>query len=140
MLIEKEVKWSMAHRLMHHKELCQNIHGHTYKAVIGIESSVNMTTGMVMDFRDLKNKIKEVIDDLDHCIMVNKDDVFLVKMLHELATKVCNKLKYRISDGEPTAENTAKYIYLNLDVLDVAYVKVYETPTSSATYAGDENE
>jgi 6-pyruvoyltetrahydropterin/6-carboxytetrahydropterin synthase len=138
MLIETEMTWHMAHRLMFHKGDCKNIHGHTYKVVVCIEGDVGRN-GMVRDFSDVKQKLKCIIDDLDHCIMINSMDLPLKSMLFKLSEQIQGGLKIKVIEGEPTAENLSQHIYNNLDIEGVVYVEVWETTTSRAIYIpGDE--
>ena len=64
--ITKEFTWDMAHMLAGHLGLCKNLHGHTYKMHVKVcskEDSVCERQDMVMDFKDLKEIIKEKIID-----------------------------------------------------------------------------
>lgn len=141
MLVKIEQNWHMAHRLMYHKGDCKNIHGHTYKVVVVVGGEVHRN-GIVMDFSDFKKKVKEVISALDHALVINKDDLPLRSAIDKLSQQVEGGLKYRIFDGEVTAENLAKYIYDNLALTDlkgIQYVEVYETATNSAIYTGSDD-
>ena len=77
--LTKEFGFELAHALYGHDGLCKNIHGHSYKlfvTVIGepISDNKNPKHGMVMDFSDLKQIVKEeIVDKLDHALMVNND-------------------------------------------------------------------
>lgn len=43
---------------------CDNPHGHTYKVEVVIEGKCK--NGIVMDFREIKRKLKDVLQMLDH--------------------------------------------------------------------------
>ncbi|XP_069470371.1 6-pyruvoyl tetrahydrobiopterin synthase-like [Ambystoma mexicanum] len=44
-----------------------NGHGHTYKVMVTIQGQVDHTTGMVMDYLDLKERVeKAIMEPLDH--------------------------------------------------------------------------
>ncbi len=58
--------FSAAHRLREYDGDCERLHGHNYKVEIAVQSSKLDTMGLVMDFRDLKNLLKEVLSELDH--------------------------------------------------------------------------
>jgi len=130
MKIMKTIKFHAAHRLMHHKGLCKNIHGHTYRVKIEIDGSINSRTGMVIDF----GHIKELINDkFDHALLVNKQDNNLVGFAN-----VCG-CKYLKFDDEPTAESIAfKIRDIVKELADVKTiimgirVKVWETENSYA--------
>ncbi|MTI67397.1 MAG: 6-carboxytetrahydropterin synthase [Firmicutes bacterium] len=143
--ITKEFKWDMAHMLAAHSGMCKNLHGHTYKLQVKVtRKSGNLidntghSDGMVIDFKDLKEIVKEkIINPLDHAFMywVNSSD----EVEHKLADALLNsnrkvfKVNYR-----PTAEEMAKDFFKKLtDELDkynvkLVSVKVWETPTSFA--------
>ena len=52
-----------AHYLPGHDK-CGSLHGHTYKIEVVIEGEKK--SGMIMDFADLKNKVKEALNLFDH--------------------------------------------------------------------------
>lgn len=87
-----------AHKLPDYLGDCANLHGHTYfgKVVISGEVGIN---GMVMDFKQLKTMVKEVIKEYDH------------KYLNDLFKN-------------PTAEIIAKGIFLDLDEVLCIFTKV----------------
>jgi 6-pyruvoyltetrahydropterin/6-carboxytetrahydropterin synthase len=88
--------------------------------------------GMVADFTDVKHALKTWIDEtLDHRMLLRKDDP-LASMLEQQGEPSF------LMDENPTAENIAKLIYSHartqgLPILDV---RVWETPTSCASYSG----
>ena len=66
----------MAHALFGYDGPCKNIHGHSYQLSVTIkgkpvEDEKNPKLGMVMDFTELKNIVKPIIDELDHATMLN---------------------------------------------------------------------
>ena len=116
-----------AHFLPGHPK-CGQVHGHTYKVEVVIEGE--NSRGMVVDFNDIKGRIKGWIDrELDHRMILRQDDP-LVKALQTLGEPIF------LLDSNPTVERIARLIF---DVsrdhgLAVARVTVWETPTSWATY------
>ena len=106
-----------AHNLRGYKGKCEELHGHNWRVETVISASGLDDTGMVMDFKELKNLLKETVAELDH--------------------KYLNEIDY-FKDVNPTSENIAKYIYENLSEridLNLEEVTVWETETSSATYS-----
>ena len=82
--------------------------------------------------RLLKDKVKEIADEFDHALIMEKDT---------LKTKTIEALReedFRIIEVKfrPTAENFARYFYdrIKQDGYDVSYVEVYETPNNCAIY------
>ena len=125
--LEKEFWICCSHRLHNieltdeeNKELfckCYTNHGHNYKIILGLESKrLKQTTGMIVNFYDLKKIFNDVIDiPFDH------------KCLNE-----CLEFK----DIIPTAENMCKIFFdLLKPYIDELYsIKIYETSGSSAQY------
>ena len=86
--------------------------------------------GMVVDFGDINQVIKTWIDaELDHKMLLHRADP-LVAVLHE------HRQPCYLMDANPTAENIAKliYDYAHAQGLQVAEVRLWETPNSFASY------
>jgi len=148
MLVSKTIEIDMGHRVPNHKSKCKNIHGHRYKIQVGVSDKVitkkgDSSEGMVIDFGDLKDVIMEVIDkNFDHgFVMYSGDKLIRNEFLYWSTTE---KMKVISVPFIPTAENLAKHWYELLDVqlqkkkINLAYVKVWETPNSTATYTKKE--
>lgn len=143
MLITKEIEIDMGHRVPNHKSKCKNMHGHRYRIEVGVDDKVitlpgSSDEGMVIDFGDLKLIMIEEIDAIyDHSFTVYEQDEF-IEFFKDLLYNRGQKIN--IVNFVPTAENLAKHWYelLKKNLEDVSikihHVKVYETPTSSATY------
>jgi len=143
MLITKEIEIDLAHRVPNHKSKCQNLHGHRYKIEVGVDDKLitipgASSEGMVIDFGDLKNIMMDVLDkQFDHNSVFYRDDPIAgaVALIGEGQTK-----KPHFVSFIPTAENLAHHWYqlmaLELEVvgIKIKHVKVWETPTSTATY------
>lgn len=132
--VTKFFEFEAGHRLMHHKGKCKNLHGHNYKVevkVIGDYFLVN-ESGMLIDFGDLKNIVKPILDNWDHAMIINSHDSELINFL--------TQEKYNIVTfpGEPTAENMARYlwekIHPKLDPRATLKIRIWETSTSYAAY------
>lgn len=110
--LTKEFTFDSAHQLEWHKGKCKNLHGHTYKLQITIQGGLNKD-GIVIDFGDLKKIVKDkIIEKLDH------------QLLNEIIKN-------------PTAENMVVWMWDELmDELELYEIKLWETPTSYATYRG----
>lgn len=144
----KEYVWDMAHMLAGHRGLCKNLHGHTYKMLVTISredvtSASGADEGMVMDFKDLKEIVTEVIvDKFDHAVVLNlnttdefeKGLISLVKGFNKKAVFV---------DYRTTAENMAADFFKRIEdgfkcrsarQYTLESVRLYETPTSYAEY------
>lgn len=146
MLVTKQIEIDMGHRVPNHKSKCKNMHGHRYRIELGVDDQVIVDSGasdegMVIDFGDLKEILKSVIEDeFDHrFLFYSQDELF--NQMYDCIPRI-NTPEYGIIcvNFIPTAENLAKYWYeileenLQLRNIAIKYVKVWETPTSTATY------
>ncbi len=105
MKIAKEFRWEMGHRLQCHKGKCYNLHGHSYKLIVEFTGSIN-ETGMVLDYFDVKEIVGPLVNELDHTVIVSKNDPQLLDILQKLKTE------HVIVDFDTTAENLC-YYFLN---------------------------
>ena len=101
--ISKEFKWEMGHRLMEHKGNCSNPHGHSYKMRVILIGEIN-DVGMVLDYNALEEIVKKVINDFNHCFVINKKDIVMKEFLLK------NNFKNIMLPFEPTAENLTHFI------------------------------
>ena len=109
---------------------CRHLHGHNAIAEIEIASEILDSRGMVVDFGDINQVVKTWVDrELDHSMLLCKRDP-VVKILQDL------KEPCFVMEENPTAENIARliYEYAESQGLPVAEVRLWETPTSYATY------
>ena len=72
--------FSAAHFIPNHQQ-CSLLHGHTYVVSCQIEGSINPESNMILDFTELKNNLRTLINTLDHHILIpeqltslNQDD------------------------------------------------------------------
>ena len=107
--------FSSAHNLRGYKGKCEDLHGHNWIVEIVVKSAQLDNIGMVLDFKYLKKKLNDTLDQLDH--------------------KYLNKLS-SFRKINPTSENIAKYIYKKLkpQISLLSCVTVWENSTSSANY------
>lgn len=109
MRLHIERKIDAAHKLVGYDGPCKNLHGHTWKIEVDIYGSTNPDTGMVVDFR----RVKDIIDELDH------------SYLNEI-----------IDETKPTAENILLYLWdkidgeLNVENCTLSKLRVYESENS----------
>jgi 6-pyruvoyltetrahydropterin/6-carboxytetrahydropterin synthase len=113
MTVYKTVKIDVAHKIPGHKT-CGKMHGHTIKIGVGVRGCMDLGTGMVIDFKSLKEIIqKEVVDRFDHSCL---NDTLPI----------------------PTAEYLAYYIHMKLTNrgLNIVMVRVHETEDNYVEYKG----
>lgn len=71
--ITKQFTFEMAHALMGYPGKCQNIHGHSYKMEVTVTGQPQPESGMVIDFKLLKDIVyKTVVDQFDHHLVLNQ--------------------------------------------------------------------
>ena len=122
-----------AHRLMNHEGHCNRLHGHNYKITYHLSGPFNNTTGMIIDFGDIKRIIFTATEQaLDHKTLLHKDDP-LVGVLR----KVMGDDAVVTIDVHPTAENMAGLIISSVQNnlpphVTVWRVEVEETPGAIA--------
>jgi 6-pyruvoyltetrahydropterin/6-carboxytetrahydropterin synthase len=118
--VSVEQTFAAGHALRNYKGKCENVHGHNYRVRITVQGDELDSTGLLVDFLDVKSLIGGVVDYLDH------------QFINDLPP---------FDELNPSAENIAKYFYdrvsggLRNEVpVRVSEVKVWETDTSSAVY------
>ena len=113
-----EFKFEAAHRLPNvpteHK--CSRLHGHSYKVQVHVKGPIEAQSGWVVDFGNIKDACKPVIDRLDHYY------------LNEIPGL-----------ENPTSELLARWIWQRIapSLPLLARVALHETCESRCEYAGD---
>ncbi len=117
--ITTETHFSAAHRLRNYRGPCENLHGHNWLVRATVRCQQLDECGIGIDFRVLKDYLKEIVDRFDH------------KDLNAVLE----------SEGlNPSSENIAHYVFVRLrDLLStscgsVCRVEVFETPGNCAAY------
>ncbi|MGD2137781.1 MAG: 6-carboxytetrahydropterin synthase [Gammaproteobacteria bacterium] len=128
--VSKSVTFCYGHRLLNYSGKCRHLHGHNARAVITLESRTLDERGMVEDFTELKELVREWLDrEIDHTLLLHRDDPVL-PALREAGERV------RVVGENPTAEVIARMIFEF--VADRGYpvteVSLWETATSCASY------
>lgn len=129
-IVTKTIAFCYGHRLVNYDGPCKNLHGHNAKVEIEIESKTLNRQGMVLDFSQIREKLKNWIDkNLDHRMILSRDDLKHVQLKKLDPTVV-------VLEVNPTAENLARLIFKkakNLG-LPVNAVTFWETESSKASY------
>ena len=115
-----EETFAAGHALRNYRGKCENVHGHNYRCQVTLEGLELDSTGLLVDFVELKKVLHGVVDRLDH------------QWLNDFPPfDVLN----------PSAENIAKYIYDGVSDglkahqgVRVGAIRLWETDTASATY------
>ena len=125
-----------AHFLSGYEGKCRNLHGHRWKLEVTVSSEElvreGQIRGMIVDFGELKKDVKNLADEFDHCLIIEKGT------LKEKTMEVLTEEEFKIIqvDFRPTAENFARYFCERMQKAGykVSLVKVYETPNNMAGY------
>ncbi len=113
--------FSAAHVLKEIGGKCESLHGHNFLVEVTVAGDALNGEDLLIDFRDLKKWIKEILEHLDH------------KYLNEVEA---------FRDINPSSERVAKFIYdlltekiksLNLSLM-VSGVTVWESDNARVTY------
>ncbi len=64
--VSVEQSFAAGHALRNYKGACENVHGHNFKIQVTIEGQELDQTGMLVDFLDVKQSMRDVIARLDH--------------------------------------------------------------------------
>ena len=120
-----EAGFSSGHYLRNYRGKCENPHGHNYRVLVTLAGRELDASGLLLDFKILKDVLRPVISYLDH------------QMINDLEP---------FTTVNPSAENLAKYFYdetnRHLTAVTAGRVRVksstvFETDTSQATYYDD---
>lgn len=144
--VTKEFSFETGHALYGYDGKCRNVHGHSYKLAVTVigtpiaeEGAVKL--GMVIDFGDLKQIVREeVVDPFDHATVFNRNTPHL-----ELARELESRgHKVILADYQPTSENMVIDIAARIksrlpDNLQLHSLKLRETETAYAEWFMDDN-
>ncbi|MHA1150866.1 MAG: 6-pyruvoyl trahydropterin synthase family protein [Promethearchaeota archaeon] len=141
---ESKVKFSASHFLKEHFK-CARLHGHNY--YVAVEVSDNLDENyFVVDFMELGTKLKEIIEPLDHYILIpSKAEGIKIKEDGDSVEVLVGAKRYVFPREDvcflplpaTTSELLAKYIHGKLKEFykdKKLLVKVGESKSSMATY------
>jgi 6-pyruvoyltetrahydropterin/6-carboxytetrahydropterin synthase len=118
--VSVEQTFAAGHALRNYKGGCEDVHGHNFRVRVTVAGEQLDSTGLLLDFLELKSLIDGVVAYLDH------------KFINDLPP---------FDKINPSAENLAKYFYDRVSVgmkndvpVRISEVCVWETDTSSAVY------
>jgi len=118
-----EETFAAGHALRNYHGKCENVHGHNYRCQVTLAGAELDSTGLLVDFVELKKVVHAVLDRMDH------------QWLNDFPP---------FDTLNPSAENMARYIYDEVSTglpkragVRVDAVKLWETDTASATYRRD---
>lgn len=119
-----QAHFDAAHFIRNYDGNCAKLHGHRWNVIVCIEGRQLDSLGMLLDFSEVKQCIKQKLNLLDH------------NLLNDL-------VPFGLQGVNPTAENLAHYIFTELkkDLVLVekrlAWVQVNESPDAWAIFKED---
>ena len=100
---------------------CRRLHGHSFVVEVWCRGPIDPTTGVLLDYGDIKRTVSPIVDRLDHYC------------LNELGALWNDPLLQN-----PTSENLAVWFYQQIQPLlpQLDHIRIHETCTSSCVYRG----
>lgn len=135
------------HMLARHPDACRFPHGHSRRVEVVLEAETLDASGMVCDFKALRDAVAPFLDVFDHALCVNTDDPMFPALKQAYGERVI-----AFPSTEPTTEILAKTFFEEIRArlkqeaekagsrypirrgLRLVRVRVWETSTSWAEY------
>ena len=120
--VSVEQHFDAAHFLRGYQGKCEALHGHRFKVVVRIKSSVVNDIGIAYDFVELKQHLRDILAKFDHTCL---NDV------------------PPFDKTNPSSENIASTIYNELQPnlvgapVSLSSVEVWESPQTGVSYTPD---
>ena len=138
MELTKTFRFEASHVLPKHKGKCSRLHGHSWVLHVSVEGSIDPETGFVMDFAEISEAVKPLIERLDHRHLgtwtIPSTTGLGYQMLHFPGWGVTGMP----TGFYPTSENLLAWIGLQLSGLSWSKLSIEETCTSRATLTREE--
>src|SRR5574344_1850977 len=111
--LKAQLYFSAAHHLLNYDGKCEHQHGHNWLVETFVKGYKLDKSNILIDYKVLKNNLKEVLDYLDH------------QDINELP---------EFKGISPSSETLAKFIYekMKARIPSTSKVSIWETPTSCA--------
>jgi 6-pyruvoyltetrahydropterin/6-carboxytetrahydropterin synthase len=118
-----ETHFAASHKLFGYQGLCKELHGHTWKVRVEVETDRINKIGISFDFKKLKMITESVIRKIDH------------KHLNDIPP---------FDTQNPTAENLSRYIFENVKEklrsgIKLSRVTVWESSNYAVSYCEPQN-
>ena len=143
----KTIEIENGHMLSKHPDKCRFPHGHSRKVEIVLEADELDESGMVCDFKVVKEAVGEFLESFDHALCINTEDPMFETLKAAYGDRVI-----AFSATEPTTEVLAKSFFDEIKVglsnygaqgapryilrenVRLRRVRVWETSSSWAEY------
>lgn len=133
--IEVEGHFSAAHFLEDYQGLCGSVHGHRWVVKLSVNLKQDLETQMLVDFKDLKDTLNELMNQLDHSFILDPCGNEASREFYALAKKFGMRV-FEFS-GRTTAENLARFIWVYIQEhtgWTTHTIQVFEAPNNSVKY------
>jgi len=147
MELTKEFRFEASHILPKHPGKCSRLHGHSWVLKVSVKGKVHPETGFVMDYAEISEVVKPIIDSLDHrhlgqwvseeAQMRIPTDVFYSSLNKKVGTD--HQVFWLSPEFYPSSENLLLAIADRLTPdLNWSKLELNETCTSSAILTREE--
>ncbi len=137
--VMRRIPFCAGHRLVGHEGKCVHLHGHNYLVEIYVTGTKVDKLGRIVDFAVINRLFKEWIDDnWDHGFILWDEDERAIAAINSVPPARVYTIPYN-----PTAENIAKYLLIEVGPkllaqlhgyeLELSKVVLWESEKSSAT-------
>lgn len=138
MELSKTYKFEASHVLPKHKGKCSRLHGHSWELVVYVEGEIDEETGFVMDYGDISEAVKPIIEKLDHrhlgqWIAVGYAHVIPTDPKFTFGVGTAHMVPGLSPNFYPSSENLLVWIAEQLLNLPWSKLELNETCTSSCT-------
>ena len=117
-----EQHFDAAHFLRGYQGKCEALHGHRFRVVVKIKSSVVNDIGIAYDFVELKQHLKDILAKFDHTCLNDVPPFDKINPSSEnIASTIYNELQPKLAEA-PVSLST---------------VEVWESPQTGASYTPD---
>lgn len=133
--VMRQIKFCAGHRLLGHEGKCANFHGHNYIAQIFVTGNETDELGRVVDFSVINKLFKGWLDEhWDHGMLVWTKDEEAVQAISQMSMNRLYCMPYN-----PTAENMAKYLLLEVAPDLIAQIEGYDVQVTKVVIWETEN-
>jgi len=92
--------FAAAHQLQMVAKKCENLHGHNWKIDVVLQADRLNRLGMVVDFKEVKAHLNEVLGELDHAFLNDLESFKNTNPTTEnIAKSICEELAGRLPQG-----------------------------------------
>ncbi len=116
--ISKKFSFDAAHYLpgVIENHPCGKLHGHSYIIEVEVRGKIDLETGWVIDYSDIGNAVKPLIEKLDHSLLNDQEDLDFT-----------------------TAEELSVWFWKRIKPIlpSLNRVSIFETPTNRCDFYGE---